>query len=341
MDRSKRGVNAPEISPQLVWDNHLCLPMELSDNLASLDYLYKLKDAGVDVVSINIAYGAVEFDHAITVIKQMQDWFQNRCEAFSLPLAYSDLLAAHRDGKLSVVFDVEGSKIVEDDLSRIPMLSRLGVRWMSLVYNRNCKVGGGCHDEDRGLTSTGKSVVAQLNKAGITVCVSHAGDRTALEVCAMSERPVMLSHSNPRGFHNHPRNASDEVVRAVADTGGLIGINGVNAFLGLQITTAKAIASAADYAANLVGRRAICLGLDYPVRYVNLELELRANSELFPAGFGYDNLHFYCPEQTPRIGDELRALGWSANEVQGLLGGNLVEFARRNWVKAEDAVAGL
>src|SRR5262249_39233052 len=144
---------------------------------------------------------------------------------------------AKREGRLAVFFDVEGGIPVQDDPEVVARLYALGVRWLLLAYNRNNRLGGGCQDEDPGLTAQGRRVLDVMKRVGMVLCCTHTGARTAREAMEYMEQPVIFSHSNPRAVHDHPRNITDDLIRRCAATGGVIDLNGIGMFLGRNDNT--------------------------------------------------------------------------------------------------------
>jgi hypothetical protein len=124
---------------------------------------------------------------------------------------------------------------------------------MLLAYNRSNRVGGGCQDEDMGLTPFGRDVVQEMERLDMLVCLSHTGHRTARDVLAMAQRPVIFSHSNPATLRPYPRNIPDELIRACAETGGVVGISGIGAFLGDNDSRSEIYARHIDHVVKLVG----------------------------------------------------------------------------------------
>ena len=104
---------------------------------------------------------------------------------------------------------------------------RLGVRQALFADNLNNAAGGGCHDEDRGLTDFGRAVVQEMNRAGMLVDCSHSAYRTTMEAMEVSSAPVVFSHSNPKALWDHGRNIRDDQIKACAATGGVVGVNGL------------------------------------------------------------------------------------------------------------------
>src|SRR5690606_36645690 len=130
---------------------------------------------------------------------------------------------------------------VADQPSLVSLYYELGVSWMLIAYNRNNAAGSGCQDEDRGLTDFGRMVIDEMTRVGMIVCCSHTGYRTAREVIDYSKNPVIFSHSNPRALRDHPRNIPDELMKACAARGGVVGINGIGLFLGENDNSTEAI----------------------------------------------------------------------------------------------------
>ena len=122
---------------------------------------------------------------------------------------------------------------VEDELQHIRIFFQLGVRMMHLTYNRRNMLGDGCGEAaDAGLSDFGRAAVAEMNRVGVIVDVAHSGWRTSLEAAQASKVPVIASHSGCVEVNNHFRNKPDEVIRAIADTGGFVGVACVPRFLG-------------------------------------------------------------------------------------------------------------
>jgi membrane dipeptidase len=315
----------------LVWDNHICLPMALEDNLKALPDLLRYKAVGTDIISINIGYANYSLENHLTLAQQMRAWFTNHPNEFVLVKSTNDILAAKARGAISVVFDIEGGKVLDGDISLLAQFAELGVRWMALAYNKNNVFAGGCHDEDSGLSDLGRKLIDEMDRVGISVCCSHTGYDTAREVIDYVTKPMLFSHSNPRGLTAHPRNIPDDLIDACAAKGGVIGINGVNAFLGQSgKPTARRLAEHINYVVQRVGSGAVSLALDSTIGY-SLSSEMLRGSGLFPTNNGYDDLCIMEPEQTPYITEALLDIGLGDEDVRKILGLNLMRIAETNW----------
>jgi membrane dipeptidase len=245
----------------------------------------------------------------------------------------ADLREAKSSGRLAVCLDVEGVHALGPQVSLVEFLYEIGVRWMLMVYNRRNLAGSGCHDpEDGGLTDLGRAMLAEMDRVGMVRCCSHTGYRTAREILDSSDAPVIFSHSNPRALRDHPRNIPDDLIRACARTGGVVGINGVGLFLGAGPPTAEAIVRNIDYVAQLVGAGHAGLGLDYMFKSSELDEPGRGGPEIWPREWGYGRgTGFAPPEVLPEIAAGLERLGYPAASIRGILGENLLRVADAVW----------
>jgi membrane dipeptidase len=154
-----------------------------------------------------------------------------------------------------VVFNFQGTDPLEGSLELVEAYYALGVRHMGLAYNLRNRVGDGCFEpNDAGLSLFGRKLIAQMNRCGMLIDGSHAGVRTSLHAMELSSAPVIFSHANPAGLCPHPRNLSDEQIRACAATGGVVGILGISNMLGTDgDVSPERIATHVDYCVQLVG----------------------------------------------------------------------------------------
>lgn len=206
---------------------------------------------------------------------------------------------------------------------------------MLLAYNRNNRVGGGCQDEDTGLTPFGREVLAEMERVGMQVCCSHTGHRTVRDVLAIARRPIIFSHSNACALRAHPRNVPDDLIRDCAAAGGVIGINGLSTFLGEGDDLADLFARHVDHVVQLVGPRHVALGLDYVFDTQELVDYVAKMRHTFPPGLGYESaVRMLAPEQVVDVVRILLSWGYGDEALRALLGGNLLRLAERTWQPA-------
>jgi membrane dipeptidase len=315
----------------IVWDNHGCMPLRWHDQ----DFLPQLKryrDAGVDAATINIGFGDNSIEEHVRVIASMRHWLAAHADNYLIAGSVADIRRAKAEGKLAVLFDIEGMKAVDDQPSLVKLYYDLGVRWMLVAYNRNNKAGGGCQDEDCGLTALGEAILDEMAACGMLACCSHTGYRTVRQVIDRSPNPVIFSHSNPRALWDHYRNVPDELFKACAERGGVIGLNGIGHFLG-DVSTETFVRNV-DHVVQLVGPEHVALGLDYVFDSSEFDELIAKHPEIFPAELGYRvgmPMPMVEPERIPEIGQALLDRGYGEAAVAGILGGNLIRLAGQVW----------
>ena len=333
-----RGDAATLLHNSIVWDNHGCMPVARPHDTSFLPQLQRYRAAGVSAVMLNVGFGDMGIEDHIRTLASLRHWIKARPDEYLLLCSADDVDLAHATGRLAVGFDIEGANAVADQPSLVSLYYDLGVRWMLLAYNTSNRVGGGCQSEDMGLTPFGREVIAEMERVGMQVCCSHTGHRTVRDVFAVATRPVIFSHSNPSALHAHPRNIPDDLIRACAATGGVVGINGIGSFLGKNDNSSETFARHVDHVAQLVGAQHVALGLDYVFDTQELDDYVAKMAHTFPAELGYEKgVRMVAPEQLEAIVQTLQKLGYSDIDLRAVLGGNLVRLARTVWKSAVHA----
>lgn len=330
-DGVSRERAAQLIAESLVWDNHGCLPLRPDDE-TFLPQLDRYARSGVNVAGINVGFDGAPWQQTVHMLAHLRGWVARHPTTLTLLESPDDIDVARRTSRLGLFFDIEGGCSLDDRLSMVRFYRDLGVRWMLIAYNRNNALGGGCQDEDINLTRFGRQVVDEMHSVGMTVCCSHTGYRTTMDVMTHAPVPVIFSHSNAMGVWRHPRNVRDEAIRACAATGGVIGVNGLQLFLGDAPDLVAQLIVHIDYIAQLVGARHVGLGLDYVFDPTELDDFLRNHPELFPPGEGYQaGLRMVAPESILEIAAQLLRRGYSEDAVRGIVGGNFRRVAELTW----------
>jgi membrane dipeptidase len=178
----------------------------------------------------------------------------------------NDIEFAHATGRVGIVFGLEAATPIGNDLDKLDILFGLGLRQIGIAYSESNGLGAGLTEpDDYGLTAFGRRAVQRMNDLGLAIDVSHASDRTGIETAAASSAPVFITHAGARALWDIPRLKGDDTLRAVADSGGVIGISAApHTTISHQHTT-HTIASVMDhfhYCADLVGLDHVAFGPD-------------------------------------------------------------------------------
>lgn len=314
----------------LVWDNHGCMPLR-SHDASFLPQLDRYRRAGVDVVTLNVGLDALPWQDAVLMLAHFRHWLRQHSDRYLLVERLEDIERARREAKLGVMFDLEGGCALNGQLSMVELYYDLGVRWMLFAYNRSNALGGGCQDDDGGLTPFGRQVLQEMARVGMVTCCSHVGPRTAMEIIEHSSKPVIFSHSNPKGLRDHPRNVDDDTIRACARSGGVIAINGIGDFLGNNDASTGLIVRHIDYVVQLVGADHVGLGLDYVFDQDELDDFVRRHPQTFPPEQYSGGMRIAQPEQIPEIVEGLLRLGYSDDRLKKIMGANHLRVAQQVW----------
>lgn len=259
----------------------------------------------------------------------------------TLILCADDFERAHAQGKLGVLFALQDTELIGNDLAFLDTLYDFGVRMIQLTYNSRNLWGDGCTERVQGgLTQLGVQAVKQMNDLGIVIDASHCGDGTTMDALNLSERPIAFSHTGCRALYAHPRAKTDDQLRALAERDGYIGIYGVPFFFSRDGSAGiETMLDHIEHAAGIVGAERVGIGTDWGAWSADVPDVLRdgVRAEFMRRGFREEHgLQFGVPFGTmtaytewSQITAGLVGRGYSDAEVRGILGGNFLAFFRR------------
>ena len=256
-----------------------------------------------------------------------------------------DIATAKQSGRMGIYFHFQGADPIEDNLDLIDLYKALGVGVVQLSYNVKNRVGDGCEERtDAGLSRFGIRLIERLNTAAVIVDCSHTGLRTSMEAIERSAAPVILSHSNAASVHATARNAPNELIDAIAKSGGVIGVVGFPAMVG-----ASAMPSLDDFIAHIdaiverVGIDHVGLGMDYYIGQAGVTDDEQARAlyrRMVANGVWHDSYppppHHYpvgieTPKTLGRLTQRLLERGYKERDVQKILGENWLRVMRMVW----------
>ncbi len=251
-----------------------------------------------------------------------------------------DIVQAHASGRIALIPCLEGAAPIENELDRLDVLFGLGVRMLGITYSESNALGGGLKDPgDAGLTRFGRDAVRRMNRLGMAIDLSHVGDVTAMDTCRSSERPVFLSHSGARALFPERKLKSDDLLAAVADTGGVIGIEAAPHTTISPDHPRHSLESVMDhveYCIDLVGIDHVGLGPDtFFGDHVALH---RFYSAAFDTGEvpGFEEVDHVegleNPSEFPNVIRWLVGHGYDDEQIGKIVGGNALRALREVWV---------
>ncbi|MEP4198717.1 MAG: membrane dipeptidase [Aliishimia sp.] len=201
----------------------------LIDNLQyanfSPEIFAQMRAGGVDAVHVTIAYHE-SFREMVLNLEQWNRWFEAHPDLIFKGTRAADVRLAQDTQRTAIFFGFQNPSPIEDDIGLVEICHQLGIRFMQLTYNNQSLLATGCYeDDDTGLTRMGKQVVAEMNRVGMVVDMSHSAERSTLEAIDASSRPIAITHANPNWWHPALRNKSDKVLKALTKRGGMLGFS--------------------------------------------------------------------------------------------------------------------
>ncbi len=198
----------------------------------------RMREGGMNAIFFSIwidgrILGAPAIEKALDQIDAVRENVKRFPKDMLLARTAADVRRAHAEGKIAALMGVEGGHMIGNDIRMVRIFSDLGVRYMTLSHFYNNEWADSSTDKPahNGLTDFGKQVVREMNRQGMLVDISHVADKTFYDALALSKAPLIASHSSCRALCNHPRNMTDDMIKALAAKGGVIQINYERSFI--------------------------------------------------------------------------------------------------------------
>ena len=298
----------------------------------------QMRAGGVDAVHVTITYHET-FRETVLNIERWNRWFERHPDLIFQGFTADDVARARDTGRTAIFFGSQNPSCIEDDIGLVEVLHRLGLRFMQLTYNNQSLLASGCYeDDDTGLTRMGRAVVTEMNRVGLVVDMSHSGERSTLEAIAHSSRPIAITHANPHAWHPALRNKSDTVLRALADSGGMLGFSVYPHHLkGGSACTLRDFCEMVARTADLMGVDRLGIGTDLcqdqpcsVVEWMRVgrwtkEIDYGEGSAAAP-GFPPMPDWFADNRDFGTVAEGLAAVGFAPDEVGAIMGGNWLRF---------------
>ena len=288
---------------------------------------------------------------ALELVSKVYDSIEANPDKVSLATTSSQVRRNARNGLISILLGMENGAPLQNDLSLLRMFHRMGVRYLTLTHSRSNQICDSCNSPEpvwHGLSPFGREVVAECNRLGIMVDISHTSDETVWDVLNCSKTPIIASHSCCRALCNHPRNLTDDMIKAIAEKGGVVQVNFYPSFLSEKYTEAKGTLPDEYDEADMAWRQ----NPSDPGLQRNLEKAYKAYASVpLPSyksvvdhiehvislvgtkhvgiGSDFDGIEFGPSglediSKMQRIIIELRKRGYSEYDIRGIAGGNLL-----------------
>jgi membrane dipeptidase len=297
-------------------------------------HLPKLEAGGVDFEFHTVGGDHRQFtrddDLTLGTLRMIEHAWRETEESKHFVIATSAQAIRHAQmsGRKALVLTLEGAAPVREDLSLLHVFYRLGLRSICLTWFKANPTADGVNERrGGGLTNFGRALVQEMNRLGMLVDLSQSTDATVDDVLEISTRPVVASHSASRAVHPHPRNLSDDQLRALRANGGLLGLTAFPAHLGKDRPTLETFLDHVDHVVNVAGADHVCLGLNIIVHESELAKRFFSRSNI-----DYTNL--WLPgledlDKVPAVVEGLLKRGHKEAEIDTIMGGNLLRIVEQ------------
>ncbi len=296
------------------------------------------REAELDAVHVTIVYHE-DYDE---LLKRIDEWninFKNNSDLIFHGKSYKDIEKAKEQKKTAIFFGFQNCSPIEDDINLIEKVHQLGCKFMQLTYNNQSLLATGCYEKiDSGVTNFGKEVIKEMNRVGIVIDMSHSAEKSTFDAIQISEKPIAITHANPLFWHKAIRNKSNDLLKTLAQSGGMIGLSlyphhlkdGTNCNLeNFCEMTAKT--------AELIGVKNIGIGSDLCLKQPDKVVEWMRNGTWTKTksygegsknkpGFPKQPVWFEDARGFKNLESGLKKIGFNRDEVEGILGNNWYNF---------------
>ena len=295
-------------------------------------------EAGLDAVHVTIVYHE-DYDELLLEIKKWNKLFSENSDLIFPAKNFKDIEKAHLDKKTAIFFGFQNCSPIEDDISLVEKIHSLGCRFMQLTYNNQSLLATGCYEKiDSGVTNFGKEVIKEMNRVGIVIDMSHSAEKSTFDAIEISEKPIAITHANPSFWHPAKRNKSNELLKTLSQSGGILGLSLYPHHLKANSNcTLESFCEMVAKTAEIMEIDKIGIGSDLCLNQPDSVVEWMRNgtwSKSKNYGEGSKNKSGF-PKQPNWFRDArgfsnlesgLKKIGFSENETNGILGNNWYNF---------------
>ncbi len=295
-------------------------------------------EAGLDAIHVTIAYHE-DFNELQNVINKWNEHFKNNSDLIFLAKNYKDIEKAKLNNKTAIFFGFQNCSPIEDDISLIEKVYEQGCRFMQLTYNNQSLLATGCYERnDSGITNFGREVIKEMNRVGIVIDMSHSAEKSTLEAIELSEKPIAITHANPYFWHPAKRNKSNDLLKNLGDSKGMLGLSLYPHHL-KDGTDCKleSFCEMVGMTAEIIGTKNIGIGSDLCLNQPNSIVTWMRNGTWAKdrnfgegskdqPGFPKQPNWFLDARGFSNLESGLKKVGFNETEINGILGNNWYNF---------------
>ena len=314
------------------------------DNLQYCNWSKKIfqinNEAKLDAIHVTIAYHE-DFKEVKKNLESWNKYFKEFKDLIFHGKSFKDIEKAHKENKTAVFFGFQNCSPIGDNIDLVEEIHKLGITFMQLTYNNQSLLATGCYEEnDSGVTRMGKEVIKEMNKLGVVVDMSHSAEKSTLDAIKISSKPIAITHANPSFWFEAKRNKSNEVLKALSESNGMIGLSLYPHHLKDKSNcTLESFCEMVAKTVELIGIKHIGIGSDLCIGHPDSVVDWMRNGKWTKtkdygegsssdASFPKQPVWFEDARGFKNLESGLKKVGFKEAEVNDILGNNWYNFYR-------------
>ncbi len=296
------------------------------------------RDAGLDAVHVTVVYHE-DYDEFLKRANEWNTYFKENSDLIFLGKSYKDIEKAKSENKTAIFFGFQNCSPIEDNIALVEKVHEHGCRFMQLTYNNQSLLATGCYEKkDSGVTNFGKEAIKEMNRVGIVIDMSHSAEKSTFDAIEFSEKPIAITHANPSFWYKALRNKSTDLLKALADSKGMLGLS-LYAHHLKDSTNCKleSFCEMAAKTAEIMGVKNIGIGSDLCLNQPDSVVEWMRNGtwtktknygegSKSKSGFPKQPDWFVDARGFKNLETGLKKVGFNDDDVNGILGNNWYNF---------------
>ena len=296
------------------------------------------REANLDAVHVTLVYHE-DYDEFVQRTKEWEKFFSENSDLIFLGRNFKDIEKANLEKKTAIFFGFQNCSPIEDNIALVEKVHEHGCRFMQLTYNNQSLLATGCYEKnDSGVTNFGREAIKEMNRVGVVIDMSHSAEKSTFDAIEISEKPIAITHANPSFWYEAIRNKSNDLLKALASSGGMLGLSLYPHHLkdGSNCTLENFCEMTAK-TAEIMGVKNIGIGSDLCINHPDNVVEWMRNGTWTKTknyGEGSKNTPGF-PKQPDWFLDArgfnnleigLNKIGFNEDETNGILGNNWYNF---------------
>ena len=294
--------------------------------------------AGLDAVHVTIVYHE-DYDELLVEIKKWEKLFSDNSDLIFQGKDYNDIEKANLEKKTAIFFGFQNCSPIEDDINLVEKVHNLGCRFMQLTYNNQSLLATGCYEKiDSGVTNFGREAIKEMNRVGVVVDMSHSAEKSTFDAIELSDKPIAITHANPSFWHPAKRNKSNDLLKTLSESGGMLGLSLYPHHLKDNTNcTIESFCEMIAKTADIMDNKNIGIGSDLCLNQPDSIVEWMRNGTWSKSknygegsknkpGFPNQPEWFQDARGFENIENGLKKIGFSDTETHGILGNNWYNF---------------